>query len=171
MSFIGVIAESKNEMQIKRILDNNLNSPNKEHTIIVINDKSIENVKNIKFETILVITLDEITNKDMINELFEKTKYLIINTDMKISNLELINNMKLKVITFGFNQKATITASSVEENMMLCLQRSIVDIKENVIEPQEIEVKIINKKLSNSTHNVMAIASILLIYGKKEIIF
>lgn len=171
MSFIGVIAESKNEMQIKRILDNNLNSPNKEHTIIVINDKSIENIKNIKFETILVITLDEITNKDIINELFEKTKYLIINTDMKISNLEVINNMKLKVITFGFNQKATITASSVEENPMLCLQRSITNVNENVIEPQEIEVKIINKKLSNSTHNVMAIVSILLIYGKQEIIF
>lgn len=171
MAFIGIIAESKNEMQIKRILENNLNSPNKEHTIIVINDKSIENIKTIKFETILVITLDEITNDEVINELFEKTKYLIINTDMDISNLEVINNMKLKVITFGFNQKATITASSVEENTMLCLQRSITDVNGNILEPQEIEVKTINKKLSNSTHNIMAIASILLIYGKKEIFF
>ena len=39
MAFIGIIAESKNEAQIKRILDNNLNSPNKEHTVVIINDK------------------------------------------------------------------------------------------------------------------------------------
>ena len=57
MSFIGVIADSKNEMQIKRTLDNSLNSVNKEHTVITINDKSVDNIKNIRFETILVILL------------------------------------------------------------------------------------------------------------------
>ncbi len=172
MAFIGIIAESKNEMQIKRILDCFLNSPNREHTVIIINNKSIDNIKNIRFETILVITLSELTNKeDNINELFENTKYLVINSDMESNGLELINNMKLNVITFGFNQKSTITASSVEENLMLCLQRRLTDINKNTLEPQEIEVKKISKKLSNSSHNLMGIASILLIYGKKEIFF
>lgn len=172
MAFIGIIADSKNEMQIKRILDNNLNTPNKEHTVIVINDKNIDNIRNIRFETILVINLEELIGKEEnINELFENTKYLIINSDMESSNLQLINNMKLNVITFGFNQKATITTSSVEENLMLCIQRRVVDVNKNVLEPQEIEVKVINKKLSNSTHNVMGIASILLIYGKNEMFF
>lgn len=170
VAFIGIIAESKNEMQIKRILDNNLNSINKEHTIIVINNKSIDNIKNVRFETILVITLKEIVNKNnVINELLKNTKYLIINSDMAYESLELINNMKLNVITFGFNQKATITASSVEDNLMMCLQRRIIDINKNILEPQEIVIKTINKKLSNSTHNLMGIASTLLIYGKKEI--
>ena len=172
MAFIGIIAESKNEMQIKRILDNNLNNVNKEHTVIAINDKSIDNIRNIRFETILVMTLDEITqNREIINELFKNTKYLVINSDVNYESLEIINNMKLNVITFGFNQKATITASSVEENLMICVQRKIIDINKNILEPQEISVKIISKKLLNNTHNSMGIASILLIYGEKEIFF
>ncbi len=172
MAFIGIIADSKNEMQIKRILENNLNTPNKEHTVMVINEKNIENIRNIRFETILVVTLEELTGKENnINELFENTKYLVINADMNSGNLEVINNMKLNVITFGFNQKATITASSVEESFMLCIQRRLIDTHKNILEPQEIEVKVLNKKLSNSTHNVMGIASILLIYGKKEMFF
>ena len=171
MAFIGIIAESKNEAQIKRILDNNLNSPNKEHTVVIINDKSIDNIRNIRFETILVINLDEMTEKkEILNELFKNTKYLVINSDID-NNLEIINNIKSNVITFGFNQKATITASSVEESLMLCLQRKIIDINKNVLEPQEIQVKILNKKMSNNTNNSMGIASILLIYGKNEIIF
>lgn len=171
MAFIGIIAESKNEAQIKRILDNNLNSPNKEHTVVIINDKSIDNIRNIRFETILIISLEEIIEKkEIINELLKNTKYLVINSDID-NNLEIINNIKSNVITFGFNQKATITASSVEESLMLCLQRKIIDINKNVLEPQEIQVKILNKKMSNNTNNSMGIASILLIYGKNEIIF
>ena len=171
MAFIGVIA-GKHDTQIKRVLDSNLNSPNKEHTIIIINEKNIDNIKNIRFETILVITLEEITKKkEIINELFENTKYLVINADIDIDSLEIINNMKLNVITFGFNQKATVTASSVEENLMICLQRKIINVNKKVLEPQEIVIKITNKKLLNNTHNLMGIASILLIYGEKEIFF
>ncbi len=87
---------------------------------------------------------------------------------MESYRLELINNMKLIVITFGFNQKATITASSVEEELILCLQRKLIDVNKNVLEPQEIGVKKISQ---NNTHNIMGIASILLIYSKKEIFF
>ena len=172
MAFIGVIAESKNEMQIKKIISKNLNSENKEHTVITINSKSIDNIKNIRFETILVISLEELSKKySMINEILKNAKYLVINSDIDENNLEFINNTKVNAITFGFNQKATITASSVEDNLMLCIQRKIIDVNRNILEPQEIEVKNNNEKLSNSSHNAMGIASILLIYGKKEIIF
>jgi len=105
-----------------------------------------------------------------LNELFRNCKYLSLNADMN-SSLEIVNNMKLNIITFGFNTKSTITASSVENNFLICLQRKIIDVNKKVIEPQEIEVKISNKKLSNSSHNLMGIASILLIYGKIEIFF
>ena len=156
---------------LKRILDNRLNNINKEYTIIAINDKSINNIKNIRFETILVMDWEKVKAQEKeLNEIFENSKYLAINADMN-SSLELVNNMKLNIITFGFNTKSTITASSVENNFLICLQRKIVNINKQIIEPQEIEVKIINKKLSNSSHNLMGIASILLIYGKKEIIF
>lgn len=172
MAFIGVIAESKNEMQIKKIISKNLNSENKEHTVITINSKSIDNIKNIRFETILVISLEELSKKySAINEILKNAKYLVINSDIDENNLEFINNTKVNAITFGFNQKATITASSVEDNLMLCIQRKIIDVNRNILEPQEIEIKNNNEKLSNSSHNAMGIASILLIYGKKEIIF
>ncbi len=172
MAFIGVIAESKNEMQIKKIISKNLNSENKEHTVITINSKSIDNIKNIRFETILVISLEELSKKySAINEILKNAKYLVINSDIDENNLEFINNTKVNAITFGFNQKATITASSVEDNLMLCIQRKIIDVNRNILEPQEIEIKNNGKKLSNSSHNAMGIASILLIYGKKEIIF
>ena len=172
MAFIGIVAESRNEMQIKRILDNKLNSPTKEHTVIVINDKNIENIRNIKFQTILVMNLDEITNKqETVSKLFKNTEYLVINADIDIESLRLMNNMELNVITFGFNQKATITASSVEENLMICLQRKILDVHKNVIEPQEILIKTLNPKILNNAHNAMGIETILLIYGKNEINF
>lgn len=137
----------------------------------MINDKSIENIKNIRFETILVINLGMVLEKkEALDELFENSKYLIVNADME-KGLDIINNMKLNVITFGFNSKSTITTSSVEDNFLICLQRKIVNVDKEIIEPQEIEVKISNKRLLNCTHNLMGIASILLIYGKKEINF
>lgn len=171
MAFIGIIVDSKYESGLKRILENRLNTPNKEHTIIAINDKSIDNIKNIRFETILIMDLSKVLAKQVVlNDLFKNLKYLVINADME-SSLEAIEEMKLNVITFGFNSKSTITASSVEEDFIICLQRNIVDVNSKMIEPQEIEVKITDKKLSNNSHNLMGIASILLIYGKKEIFF
>ena len=171
MAFIGIIADSKYECGLKRILDNRLNRVNKEHTIITINDNSINNIKNIRFETILVMELEKLRQKEeLLNELFENAKYLVINADME-GTLEFINNMKVNIITFGFNSKSTITASSVEEDFLICLQRKIININKEVLEPQEIEVKIAEKKLLNNSHNLMGIASILLIYGKTEIFF
>ena len=63
MAFIGIIAYNKNEIQLKKVLTNTLNSESKEHTIIEINDKSIENIKNIRFETILVMDLSRVINE------------------------------------------------------------------------------------------------------------
>ena len=84
MAFIGIIADSKYEIGLKRILDNRLNRVNKEHTIIAINDKSIENIKNIRFETILVIDLKHVkSSEDILNELFKNSKYLVVNADIE----------------------------------------------------------------------------------------
>lgn len=170
MAFIGIITDSKYEIGLKKILDNRLNRVNKEHTVIAINDKNIENIKNIRFETILVIDLKEVKDREeALNELFKNSKYLAINADIE-EDLKMINNMKLNVITFGFNSKSTITTSSVEDNL-ICLQRKIVNVNKEILEPQELEVKIADKKLSSRQHNLMGVASILLIYGNKEIIF
>lgn len=171
MAFIGVIADSKHELQIKRILESKLNSPNKAYTIVVINDKSISNIKNIRFETILVMDLDFVKDeKESLNEIIRNTKYLILNADLE-NNLDEIKNIDLNIITFGFNSKATITASSVEENFIICIQRKLVNLEQKVIEPQELEVKFDGINAQINSHNIMGIASILLIYGKTEIFF
>ena len=171
MSFIGIIAESKNEMQIKRILDNSINTPYKQHTIIPINDKNIDNLKNIRFETILITNLDNITNKKSINALLKNLQYLVISADIDNSCLELNNNIILNIITFGFNPKSTITASSVEDELMICIQRKIFDTNKNPLEPQDIKAKIISKNMQKNVHNSIGIAGMLLIYGKKLIKF
>ena len=171
VAFIGIVAESKNEMGIKRILESKLNSPIKEHTIIVINDKSAENIRNIKFQAILVMTLDEIIDKkEIAYKIFNNSEYLVMNADVNLGSFKLINK-EVKIITFGFKQKATITASSVEENLMVYLQRKIEDVNKKVIEPQEILIKTADSKLENNAHNAMGIGTILLIYGKNQINF
>ena len=106
-----------------------------------------------------------IDKKEFLNEIFKNCKYIAINADME-NELKFINNMELRVITFGFNPKSTITASSVEENFLVCLQRKFININGDVLEPQEIEVKLNEENLSKSSHNMLGIVSILLIYGK-----
>lgn len=171
MAFIGVIADSKHEMQIKRILESKLNSPNKAYTIVVINDKSISNVKNIRFETILIMDLRSVLGEmDSLKEILKNVKYLILNADLE-NNIEEIKNIELNIITFGFNSKATITASSVEDNFIICLQRKLITLQQETIEPQELKVDIAGFAGQCNSHNVMGITSILLIYGKTEIFF
>ena len=63
MAFIGIIVDTKYEMQLKKSLSSSLNNVQKEYTVIAINDKSIENIKNIRFETILVMDLERVINE------------------------------------------------------------------------------------------------------------
>ena len=72
MKLDKVIAERKNEIQLKRILDTYLNNKLKQHTIIAINDKNIVNIKNIRFETLVVINIKDISYKEAINDLMKK---------------------------------------------------------------------------------------------------
>ena len=52
MPFIGIISEENNENRIRRFLLEKLGWP--ESSILCIKEKSIENIKNIRFETILL---------------------------------------------------------------------------------------------------------------------
>lgn len=164
MSFIGVICKTKNESYIEEILANKL----KENSIIIFTKKNIENLKNITFETVLILSNNEqvLSKKEIVKNIIKKAKYLVINSDEEI-NLNLLENMDLNVITFGFNSKSTITASSVkDENILLCIQRNVLSINRNIIEPQEISIRKVEQKLP--TNIIMGVATILLLYGKDE---
>ena len=157
MPFIGIIAEENNENRMRRYLLEKLEWP--ETSVLCIKEKSIENIKNIRFETILLAR--EFKNVEMLKKLLEHTEYLVSNVDIK-QNWNILKDLELVVITYGFNSKATITASSVEEdNVMIYLQRSMKTKKGREIEAQEIKMP----KLEN-VNDTMGITGILCLYDK-----
>lgn len=163
MSFVGVICDSKNENYIKQTLNKNL----KDKTIIFFKEESIENLKNIKFETIIIMSNNEkiFSKKEVVKNMISKVKYLIINADEEI-DLSMLENVSINVITYGFNSKSTVTTSSVkEDSILICLQRSIHDILGKEIEPQEI---IIKKEAKIATSIIMGVSTILLLYEKNK---
>lgn len=155
MFFIGIITNQKNETYIKKELSSI------EKNIIFINEKNINNIKNVKFETIII---DELIEKKLeLRKIIENTKYLILNSDIEI-DIELINDLKLTVITYGFNNKATFTVSSSEENsIIICLQRIIYSKNNDIIEPQEYKIEV---PKNVEKHTVIYICILKKLYGK-----
>ena len=157
MPFIGIISEENLENCIRREILDKLQL--RESNVLFIKEKSIENIKNIKFETVIIAR--EFKKQELLKKILEDATYLIINSDIE-NNLNILENIKATVITYGFNSKATITASSVsEEDMMLCIQRTLENKNGKNIEPQEIKISI-----TENTNCTMAVASLLLIYGE-----
>lgn len=159
MSFIGILTEHKNEIYLKKELEKR-----KWEDVYFLSENSIDNMRNITFET-FVLGKEIEENQEMIRSMAQKAKYFVLNSDIK-ENLPLLDNLDLTLITYGYNQKATITASSVEENkMMLCLQRSIKNVYQEEIEPQEIEIQM---EQEASDDAVMELASLNLLYQKQK---
>ena len=132
----------------------------KNENVVFINEKNIENIKNIKFK--IIVLNKGIDNKNIKNILLN-AEYLILNSDINVK-IDLIENLDLKVITYGFNSKSTVTASSVtEEEMLICVQRNIINIKGKKIEPQEINIE---KDIMLDNYDNMYIMCLATIYGK-----
>ena len=165
MPFIGIVAKENDSNYIKNEITKNAESHKFE--IININLKSIENIKNIKFDILVVNENIEnlLKHSKYLENIISKSLYVIVNSDIK-NNLSLLKQLKANIITYGFNAKATITISSIkEENTMLCIQRSIKAINENLIEEQEFNIKI-EKNNVKKLYNVLVIFAILNIYGE-----
>lgn len=171
MSFIGVICDTKNENYIKQILMENL----KNRTVIILKEDNIENFKNIKFETIIIMSNDKtrilneskLNGENFVKKIMGNAKYLVVNADEEI-NLNLLQETNGKVITYGFNSKSTITASSVkEDSILLCVQRNIENLEGNNIELQEFNINKFNSK--TPTNIVMGLSTVMLLYGVEEL--
>ncbi len=164
MYFIGIVADCKDFEFIKK----ELIKKNNPIQLIQINKKTINNIKNIKFDSIVVCTqLDKLERQDIFNYIIKNCKYLIINSDLKLNN-SIIKNDKIKTITYGLNQKATVTVSSItEDRVMACLQRNIEDINNNIIEVQEFIIEdhnITNKKI----YSMLVVLIIQQLYNCKK---
>lgn len=159
MSLIGILTEHKNEVYLKKSLEEQ-----GLETIFFLNEKTIDNVRNIKFETFLLGKRVE-EKQEIIRGIAQKASYFILNTDIK-ENLSILDNLDLMLITYGYNQKATVTASSVEENkMLICLQRNITNVYSHEIEPQEI---ILENYKESEDYAAMELASLLLLYKNEN---
>ena len=140
MSIIGIIAKEKRVNQIKKqIQKENLNIE-----FVCINNKSIKNLRNIKFEIFIIedslMKLQE--NKEYIKDIMKKAKYILLNSDINISE-ENLKDVELKILTYGLKQKSTITISSIkQEKILISIQRAFKNLNEKIIEQKEVPVEL-----------------------------
>ena len=165
MPFIGVIAKECDSNFIKNEIIKN--SVNNKFEIFNLNQKNIPNIKNITFETIII-------NEDIrellkyskyLEDIIKRAKYIIINSDI-IKDIGILGESKINIITYGLNNNATVTISSVrEEDILICVQNKFENIQGEDIDEQEINIKILKNNLKKLC-NTLSIFTILSIYGE-----
>ena len=164
MSLIGVIAGKKCFENIKRKIVEKID----DETIhfIQINLRSIE---NIKFETIIIEdNLDKFKNhKEILEKIFENTEYLMINTDQNPEKDDIQD--KPNRITYGLNQKANVTVSSISETDILVYWQK--DLKDREGKKVEIEERRIKREEIRAlkTYEILIIYTLFKIYHKSII--
>lgn len=155
MPFIEIITDSKSQNQLNKVITKQMVN---NCELLYIKEKNIENIKNIKLETLVLNR--KIENIELINKIAENTKNIIFNLDL---NKE-ITNAESKKITFGYNSKSDITISSVKDDeIMICIQNTIESIYGKKVEPQEVKVDIKNDV---NVYNIMIIIALTALYAR-----
>jgi UDP-N-acetylmuramyl tripeptide synthase len=99
--------------------------------------------------------------------LMDEKGIIIVNADDS-EIIQFLHGLKYYTITYGFNSKASITTSSIgddvyKENFMCCLQRTI-SVKDGLlIEPQEYRIKITSNDFDS--YSVLAAATFAIVNG------
>ena len=168
MHFIGIFASHSKFEIIKQNLEKMMKR--KDLQLININIKNIENMRNIMFETILIANEINMSNNESLNilsKICNNCKYIIINSDM-CKNTKIEANKMINCITYGLNQKSTITISSIqEEKALIYIQRNIKNIEDDEIEMGEISINLEEYK-HMETEDLLAIFSIYLVYSHEK---
>ena len=155
MPFIEIITDSKSQNQLNKVITKQMVN---NCELLYIKEKNIENIKNIKLETLVLNR--KIENIELINKIAENTKNIIFNLDL---NKE-ITNAESKKISFGYNSKSDITISSVKDDeIMICIQNTIESIYGKKVEQQEVKVDI---KSDVNVYNIMIIIALTALYAK-----
>ena len=153
MPFIEIITDTKSQMQLnKSIKKEQVNNCE----ILYIKEKNIDNIKNIKLETLVINK--KIEDMEKISKIIENTKNVIINLDF--NKIEKQN----KFISYGYNSKSDITISSIDEHeALIYIQKEITSIFGRKIEPQEVKVKL---KSDINIYNIMIIIALNVLYTR-----
>ena len=126
MAFVGIIANDRDFKNIRKTFSKK--DISKSVSLIEINENNIENVRNISFETLIFCKQLECDNLGLsyLEKICESLSYLVINSDFDL-HIPFSINESCSVITFGLDQKATITISSISESgFVLSLQKNIM---------------------------------------------
>ncbi len=167
MHFIGIFSNHSEYEMIKQNIIKIVNRKDLEW--IHINSKNIENMKNIVFETIVLCHEEEINDeqKNILNKLCSNCMFIVVNADV-FCNIKIKSNKKINCISYGLNQKSTITISSIQEDKaILSIQRNINNLEQKSIEMGEMEIDV-KKYKSSQIENILAIFTIYLIYSKSN---
>ncbi len=117
-----------------------------------------------------IVEDDTGNKKELIENLFLLTDdkgTVILNAD-DYERISLLQGKRYSVLTYGFNSKASITASSIgegiyRENYICCLQRTLLTKCGNIIEPQEFEIRVNSGSID--PYSVMAAAAFAIYSG------
>ena len=153
MPFIEIITDTKSQIQLnKSIKKEQVNNCE----ILYIKEKNIDNIKNIKLETLVINK--KIEDMEKISKIIENTKNVIINLDF--NKIEKQN----KFISYGYNSKSDITISSIDEDeALIYIQKEITSIFGRKIEPHEVKVKL---KSDINIYNIMIIIALNVLYTR-----
>ena len=163
MPIVGIVAKENESNFIKNKITKK--AIKNKFELININKKSIENIKNIKFDCIVICEdIENFLNKsNYLENIIYRANYIIANSDKNKFSLKNIKNL----ITYGLNNNSTVTISSIKEDkIIIYLQNKIKLEDEKQIDEQEFIINIKKNNLSK-LYNSMAIFIVLLIYGEK----
>jgi UDP-N-acetylmuramate-alanine ligase len=110
---------------------------------------------------------EHITRLRRIFSLMAEKSIAIVNVDDS-QLIDLLQGMRHRFITYGFNTKASVTTSSVgdtvfKDSFICCLQRPVSTRGGKVIEPQEYKLYLDAGEFDS--HNVLAAASFAIVNG------
>lgn len=156
MAFIGIVCEKQKYEFVKNNISKDMNK--NDISLININKKSINNLQKVKFDAIVFLnSLDKMDDEtEAINNICKNVKFLIINSDLEVKNNPFYN-IKTNIISFGLNQKATVTFSSItDEYILISVQREFKNSQNKRIEQGEYNCKI-NKIDRTNLHEILAL--------------
>lgn len=164
MKNIGILQNREN-IDIYKIVNSYIkNKDNK----LKINVELITNkIENNKYN---IFILDKDISNFIINKSFCENAIILLNIDEKF-NLPIKFSTPVKIITYGFNPKACVTASSVingdYNTIQLCIQRTLLNLQGKPLYPQEFSVF---SQCKNPLNVISAVTSLILIgYDIKEL--
>lgn len=168
MYFIGIILENQKFDILKNFYKENMNKNS--ISLININKSNIKNLRNIKFDAIVICEpLYKFNNEvEELKKICKQCNNLIINSDITIGT-EALQEYKFNIITFGLNHKSSVTLSSItDENVLISVQRNFCNIEKELIDVGEYNIKIDKKDRSN-IQEILIIFIINFLYNKKII--